>query len=58
MQIFCAIIQSYYLKKKMNTIIFTEIDYKDNKVLNTKYLCAMIINGMILYNKEFLLLRF
>lgn len=58
MQIFCAIIQSYYLKKKINTIIFIEINYKDNKVLNIKYLCAMIINGMILYNKKILLLRF
>lgn len=45
MQIFCAIIQSYYLKKKINTFIFIEINYKDNKILNTKYLCAMIIDG-------------
>ena len=44
MQIFCAIIQSYYLKKKINIFIFIEINYKDNKILNTKYLCAMIID--------------
>lgn len=44
MQIFCAIIQSYYLKKKINTFAFIEINYKDNKILNTKYLCAMIID--------------
>lgn len=44
MQIFCAIIQSYYLKEKINKNIFTEINYIDNKILNTKYLCAMIIN--------------
>ena len=62
MQIFCAIIQFYYLKKKINTIIFIEINYKDNKILNTKYLCAMIIDrtkskdvlitGLILYFKK------
>lgn len=44
MQIFCAIIQSYYLKKKINKNIFIEINCKDNKILNIKYLCAMIIN--------------
>ena len=44
MQIFCAIIQSYYLKKKINKNIFIEINCKDNKILNTKYLCAMIID--------------
>ena len=44
MQIFCAIIQAYYLKKKINIFIFIEINYKDNKILNTKYLCAMIID--------------
>ena len=44
MQIFFAIIQSYYLKKKINIFIFIEINYKDNKILNTKYLCAMIID--------------
>ena len=44
MQIFCAIIQSYYLKKKINNNIFIEINCKDNKILNTKYLCAMIID--------------
>lgn len=44
MQIFCAIIQSYYSKKKINKNIFIEINYKDNKILNIKYLCAMIIN--------------
>lgn len=44
MQIFCAIIQSCYLKKKINKNIFIKINYKDNKILNTKYLCAMIIN--------------
>lgn len=32
------------LKKKINKNIFIEINYKDNKILNTKYLCAMIIN--------------
>lgn len=44
MQIFCVIIQSYYLKEKINTNISIEINYTDNKILNTKYLCAMIIN--------------
>lgn len=44
MQIFCAIIQVYYLKKKINIFIFIKINYKDNKILNTKYLCAMIID--------------
>lgn len=44
MQIFCAIIQSYYLKNKINKNIFIEINCKDNKILNTKYLCAMIID--------------
>lgn len=44
MQIFFAIIQSYYLKKKINTNIFIEINCIDNKILNTKYLCAMIID--------------
>ena len=44
MQIFCAIIQSYYLKKEINKNIFIEINCKDNKILNIKYLCAMIIN--------------
>lgn len=44
MQIFCAIIQSCYLKKKINTNFFLLINYKDNKILNIKYLCAMIIN--------------
>lgn len=45
MQIFCAMIQLYYLKEKINTNISTEINFIDNKILNTKYLCAMIING-------------
>ena len=53
MQIFCVVIQIYYLKEKINTSIFIEINCIDNKILNTKYLCAMIINGMILYNKYF-----
>ena len=44
MQIFCVIIQVYYLKKKINIFIFIKINYKDNKILNTKYLCAMIID--------------
>lgn len=44
MQIFCAIIQFYYLKEKINTNISIEINYIGNKILNTKYLCAMIIN--------------
>lgn len=29
-----------------------KINYIDNKILNTKYLCAMIINRMILCNKQ------
>lgn len=37
--------------------MFIEINCIDNKILNTKYLCAMIINRMILYNKYFLLLQ-
>lgn len=32
------------LKKKINTNFFLLINYKDNKILNIKYLCAMIIN--------------
>lgn len=52
-QLFCATIQFYYSKMKINTNIFIEINCIDNKILNTKYLCAMIINGMILYNKYF-----
>lgn len=44
MQIFCVVIQIYYLKEKINTSVFIEINYIDNKILNTKYLCAMIIN--------------
>ena len=44
MQIFCAIIQLYYLKEKIYKNISIEINCIDNKILNTKYLCAMIIN--------------
>ena len=44
MQIFCVVIQTYYLKEKINTSIFIEINCIDNKILNTKYLCAMIID--------------
>ena len=33
MQIFCAIIQAYYLKEKINIFIFIETNYKDNKIL-------------------------
>lgn len=59
MQIFCAIIQSYYLKKKINKNIFIEINYKDNKILNIKYLCAMIINRMVCisYNCQVMIMR-
>lgn len=32
--------------------MFMKINYIDNKILNTKYLCAMIINRMILCNKQ------
>lgn len=32
--------------------MFTKINYIDNKILNIKYLCAMIINRMILCNKQ------
>ena len=51
MQIFCndSII---LLKKKININISNEINYIDNKILNTKYLCAMIINRMLLCNKQ------
>lgn len=48
---FCAIIQSCYLKEKIYKNMSIEINRIDNKILNTKYLCAMIINRMILYNK-------
>lgn len=51
LQIFCAIIQSCYLKEKIYKNMSIEINSIDNKILNTKYLCAMIINRMILYNK-------
>lgn len=44
MQIFCVMIQSYYSKEKISTNISNEINYISNKILNTKYLCAMIIN--------------
>lgn len=43
MQIFCVVIQTYYLKEKINTSTLIEINCIDNKILNTKYLCAMII---------------
>lgn len=49
---FCATIHLYYLKRKINTNIFIEINCIDNKILNTKYLCAMIINRMLLCNKQ------
>lgn len=39
------------LKKKNKYNILIEINCIDNKILNIKYLCAMIINRMILYNK-------
>lgn len=32
------------LKEKINKNIFVEINCKDNKILNIKYLCAMIID--------------
>ena len=44
MQIFCVVIQIYYLKEKINTSIFIEINCIYNKILNIKYLCAMIID--------------
>lgn len=52
MQIFCAIIQIGYRKEKINTIIFTEINCIDNKILNTKYLCAMIINRVVYMSRN------
>lgn len=57
MQIFCAIIQVYYLKKKINIFIFIKINYKDNKILNTKYLCAMIIDRIKSKDVSITLLR-
>lgn len=47
MQFFCAIIQSYYLKEKINTNIFTEINCIDNKILNMSNLYAIIMNSMV-----------
>lgn len=47
MQIFCAMIQLYYLKEKINTNIFMEINCIDNKILNMSNLYAIIMNSMV-----------
>lgn len=47
MQIFCVIIQSYYLKEKINANIFIETNYIDNKILNMSDLYAIIMNSMV-----------
>lgn len=40
------------LKKKINTNIFTEINYIGNKILNTKCLCAMIIDRVVYMSRN------